>query len=56
MIYICKICKRQLNPDGEDVHLIPKEDGNPGHDAYCGHCWSEWNRFAGRYGLSVLEE
>lgn len=54
-VYICKICGRTLNPDEEDIHLTPKDEGE-GYDAYCGHCWAEWNLFAGKYGLSVLKE
>lgn len=55
MICTCKICLRTLDSDKEDIHLVPREDGS-GHDAYCAHCWSEWNLFAGKYGLEVIKE
>jgi len=54
-VYACRMCKRTLNPDGEDVHLVPVENSQE-HEAYCSHCWSAWNMFAAKYGLDVLKE
>ena len=56
ILYTCKICKRDnLDPDIEDVHLIPRENGGPGHDAYCARCWSQWSMFCGKYGLDIIK-
>lgn len=49
VIYVCVVCKRQLNPDEEDVHVVP------GEEAYCRHCWGELGRWLGQFGLSMEE-
>lgn len=57
VLYKCRICPRDdLDPEKEDVHLTPKEDGTEGHDAYCMHCWGEWTRWAAVYGIDVIKE
>jgi len=49
-MYVCVVCKRQLDPDEEDVYVVP------GEEAYCRHCWGELGRWLGQFGLSIEEE
>ncbi len=48
------VCKRELDPEKEEIHIAPKEEG--GHDTYCGHCWSELRRWLGQYGVDMEKD